>query len=175
MCFSRWLKMTEIRNLHNKTRLLYYRNSPPFHFIAIDLIKTCHKSSKFQNSWKIGEKIYQIFFFKINFLVKTFHFETILTYFKKKKKIQKFYVMIKFLKNSNSNFLKNFYYSQKNEWHRWTLGTIMKVKNTIWEISYQWGSNFSAKSWDPTLVKFEHLLKIFTGLIAIKWNGGRFW
>ena len=67
MCFSRWLKKTEIRNLHNKTRLLYYRNSPPFHFIAINLIKICHKSSKFQNSWKIGEKIYQIFFLQNQF------------------------------------------------------------------------------------------------------------
>ena len=45
MSFSRWLKMTEKRNLHNKTRLLYYQNHPPFQFIAIDFIKIFNKCS----------------------------------------------------------------------------------------------------------------------------------
>ena len=54
MTFLKRLKMTQKRNLHNKTRLPYYQNSPPFHFIAIDFIKICHKSSKFQKIGKIG-------------------------------------------------------------------------------------------------------------------------
>ena len=36
MSFSRWFKITEKLNLHYKTRLLYYQDLPPFHFIAIN-------------------------------------------------------------------------------------------------------------------------------------------
>ena len=59
MSFSRWLKMTEKRNLHNKTRLLYYQNLPPFHFIAKNPIKIFNKCSKLDQCgitgfcWKI--------------------------------------------------------------------------------------------------------------------------
>ena len=106
MCFSRWLKMTQKRNLHFKTRLLYYQNSPPFHFIAINFIKICHKCSKFQKNWKMMKKIYQFFLFKIIFLMKTFYSEVISTYFEKKIFFEKFYVMIIFLKNPNFKFFK---------------------------------------------------------------------
>ena len=37
--------MTEKQNLHNKTRLLYYQDHPPFHFIAINFLKIFNKCS----------------------------------------------------------------------------------------------------------------------------------
>ena len=89
MSFSRWLKMTEKRNLHNKSRLLYYQNSPPFHFIAIYFLKICHKSSKFQEKLKNWLKNLSIFFSsKLIFWWKPFilkQYEHILRWKKKSK------------------------------------------------------------------------------------------
>ena len=63
--------------------------------------------------------------------MKIFYFDAILTYFEKKKKLKILYVIIFFQKIAILNYFKYFYYSQRNEWHKWTPGTIMKVKNTI--------------------------------------------
>ena len=62
MSFSSCLKMTENRNLHNKTRLQFNQNSPPFHSLAINFIKICHKCSKFHKIWKKGDKNLSNFF-----------------------------------------------------------------------------------------------------------------
>ena len=76
------------------------------HFILYQFIflKFVTRAPNFKKVEKLVKKFINFFFFKINFLMKTFHFETIWTYFKMKKKFQKFYVMIIFLKNSNSKF-----------------------------------------------------------------------
>ena len=108
--------------------------------------------------WEKKAPLSNSFSSKLLFLMKTFYFEAMLTYFEKKKKLKNFMLKYFFQKIPISNFLKTFYYSQRNEWHRWTLGTIMKVKSSIWEISYQSGSNFSAESSDPTWVKLEQVL-----------------
>ena len=49
MSFSRWFKITEKLNLHYKTRLLYYQDLPPFHFIAINPEKIFNKCSNLTN------------------------------------------------------------------------------------------------------------------------------
>ena len=109
MSFSRWLKMTENRNLHNKTRLLYYQDHPQFHFIAINFIKIYHKCSKSQKSWKMVTKIYQIFFLQNHFLNQNIAFRCHINIFwEEKRKWKILYVIIFFQKIVISNFFKTF-------------------------------------------------------------------
>ena len=136
MSFSSCLKMTENRNLHNKTRLHFYQNSPPFYSIAINFIKICHKCSKFHKIWKNGDKNLSNFFSsKLFFQSKYFILMPYQHILRRKKKWKILYVMIFFFKKLQFKFFFNFYYSQRNEWHNWTTRTIINEKNTIWEIS----------------------------------------
>ena len=107
MSFSRQLKMPEKRNLHNKTRLFYYQYIPPFRFVANYFIKICHKCSKFQNSWKIVTKIYQIFFLQNQFFNENLLFWSHINIFWEAKNFWKFFMLYYFFqKIAISIFLK---------------------------------------------------------------------
>ena len=101
LLLRRHVKMTEIQIAHNKIRLLYYLNSPPFHFIAINFIKIYHKCSKSQKSWKMVTKIYQIFFLQNHFLNQNILFRCHINIFWEEKKMKNFVCYNIFSKNCN--------------------------------------------------------------------------